>query len=436
MQQKIHFIGIGGIGVSALARYYAARGYAVSGSDMADSPLLDDLRREGIAVTHKHARAHVPAGCGLVIYSAAVHEDNPEYKAAQKAGIPLMSYAEALGALTKQYVTLAVAGSNGKSTTTALLALMLVEAGLDPTVIVGTRLKEFGGSNMRLGKSRYLVIEADEYNRSFWHHAPRIAIITNIDADHLDIYKNLAGVIAGFRRYVTGLPPGAIVVANAADKNSMRALKGVAANIVYFHKSGAPVPRWKIGVPGAFNRLNAEAAWRAAKLVGVTKAAAVRAAAAFRGSWRRMEELAPIAGTRAAGLPGLFFADYAHHPTKIAATIAALREAHPKKHLFIVFQPHQRERLTFLFKAFLGAFAGADTVGILPTYEVLGRESGAGKTAEDLCRGIARKQHAVYLKKLEEAFTLIPKDGLTVFMGAGSIDALTRKYFKSKLMPM
>lgn len=440
MHQKIYCIGIGGIGISALARYYRARGAMVSGSDRADSELISDLRKEGIAVSIGHKAGHIPWHTDMVIYSAAVREENPEMQECRSRGIPVMSYAEALGEVTKQYITIAVSGSHGKSTTTALLSLMLIKAGLDPTVIIGTRLAEFNGANMRLGGSRYLVIEADEWNRSFWHYSPAIAVITNIDNEHLDTYANLAGVIAGFRHYIRALPLDAAVVMNAEDKNSMHAARGAACRIVLFNEGGAAKVRWPLKILGDFNQLNAEAAWCAAEMLGVKKKIAAEAVAAYHGSWRRMEPLKPHAFSQKEFPRGTFFSDYAHHPNEIKATIQAFRERYPRRRLLVIFQPHQEERLTNLFSDFARAFGEAPQIAFLPVYKVVGREQEDGKTSHDLYRALRamrkseRAQSVFYLKKFADAFKLM-EGQVVVFMGAGDIDAEARKYFKSLLLP-
>ncbi len=430
MQEKIHFIGIGGIGMSALARYYVAKGWAVSGSDMGESELVNELRREGIFIFIGHAAKNVPRGVARVVRSAAIRMENPELREARARDYEVRSYAEALGDLTKQYVTLAVSGAHGKSTTTALLALMLIKAKLDPTVIIGTRLAEFNGSNMRMGKSRYLVIEADEYDRSFFQYAPAVVAITNVDAEHLDTYGNLLGVIAAFRQYIGALPKGATAAINAEDENSVKAAKGAACHIVMFNKKGRIPAPWPLKVPGRFNQLNAEAAYQVARTVGVSKKVAMDAVRAFRGSWRRMEPLVPL--DPAAFPKATFFSDYAHHPNEIKATIGALREKYPRRKILVIFQPHHRDRLTRLFKDFVTAFDGVTHVGLLPVYQVAGRESGEGKTTEDLYQAIAKRQSVSYLKNFDEARTLI--DGqVVVFMGAGSIDRDLRKHFSSGL---
>ena len=325
----------------------------------------------------------------------------------------------------------------------AVLALMLVHAGLDPTVIIGPRLAEFGGKNMRIGKSRYLVIEADEWNRSFFHYAPAVAVITNVDAEHLDTYRNLTGVITAFKKYIVALPKQATVIVNAQDKNSMQAVKGCRRTIIKFNEKGKRVAKWPLMVAGGFNQLNAEAAYRAAAVVGVTRAVASEAVASFKGSWRRMEPLIPRAEVEARGI---FFSDYAHHPNEIIATIGALKEKYRSvgtakgKKLFVVFQPHQVARLTALFPAFVQSFDESDQVALLPAYQVAGREVKGGKTGEDLYKALVKRRGKTaagtvfYLKNVTEALTLI--DGqVVVFMGAGTIDAEARAYFSSQLLP-
>ncbi len=443
MHEKIHFIGIGGIGVSALARYYCAKGARLSGSDLVESDLVRELTAEGVIMRIGHHADNLLRDVARVVYSAAVTADNPELREAKRRGLPCMSYAEALGELTKQYITIGVSGAHGKSTTTALLSLMLARAGLDPTVIIGTRLAEFGGKNVRIGTSRYLIIEADEWNRSFFHYAPAIAVITNVDAEHLDTYKNLGGVIKAFNKYLTSLPKEATVIINAQDKNSMQAARGCRRKIIKFNEKGKRMSKWPLMVAGAFNQLNAEAAYRAASVLGVTRMAAQEAVATFKGSWRRMEPLAPRAGLTA---QGIFFADYAHHPNEIRATIGAFKAKYRSvgttkgKKLFVVFQPHQVARLTALFPAFVQSFDAADQVALLPAYQVAGREVVGGKTSEDLYKAMVKRRGKLaegtvfYLKNVAESLNLI--DGqVVIFMGAGAIDEEVRKYFVSQLLP-
>ena len=441
--KKVHFIGIGGIGMSALAQYYLAKGWQVSGSDLAESEMTEKLKKAGIEISLGHRALNLLEKVDRVIYSAAVGEDNAEMEQARVLGCEIISYAQALGELTRQYITLAVSGAHGKSTTTALLSLMLIKAELDPTVIIGTRLKEFEGNNFRLGRSRYLVIEADEYNKSFLNFYPTIAVVTNIDKEHLDTYGDLQGVIAAFAQYFKNIPSLGTLIVNGKDKNTEAAVGewrggGLSDVGCQMMRYGLKKNNWKMKIPGEFNQLNAEAAWQAAKILGVAKPTAQKAVAGYSGSWRRMEELTP---KRAAlrQVQGLrFFSDYAHHPTEIKATTMALKEKFPGKKLTVIFQPHQLKRLNNLFDDFVTAFDQCDRLILLPAYQVAGRETGGQKTAKDLFITIKQrnqKNNCFYLQNFSRTIKLIKQfpNSVVVFMGAGDIDNEVRNYFKSKL---
>ncbi|GAI04639.1 unnamed protein product [marine sediment metagenome] len=193
---RVHFIGIGGIGVSALAQYYLAKRHQVNGSDLASSEIIELLKKKGAKIlTGKHQAKNLPQNTDLVIYSPAVQLDNSELTEAKKCRIKCQSYPEALGELTKQYYTIAISGTHGKSTVVAMIGLILAKAGLDPTVILGTKLKEFGNSNFRMGKSKYLVIEADEWQASFLNYWPKVIVLTNIEREHLDLFFTMNFII-------------------------------------------------------------------------------------------------------------------------------------------------------------------------------------------------------------------------------------------------
>jgi UDP-N-acetylmuramate--alanine ligase len=199
---KIHLIGIGGIGVSALAQYYLSKGHKVSGSDLVASEITDFLKKKGIKIFIGNFAKNIKKDFDLVIYSPAVKQDNQELKKAKQFKIKTQSYPEALGDLTKEYYTIAVAGAHGKSTTASMIALALTKAGLNPTVIVGTKIKEFGGSNFRFGESKLLVIEACEYDSSFLYYLPDIIVITNVDKEHLDYFKTFSNVKKAFKNFI------------------------------------------------------------------------------------------------------------------------------------------------------------------------------------------------------------------------------------------
>ncbi|MFA5746838.1 MAG: Mur ligase domain-containing protein [Candidatus Paceibacterota bacterium] len=228
---KIHFIGIGGIGVSALAKHYLENGWQVSGSDLHSSDITETLERSGAKITiGEHRAENVPTGTDKVVYSPAVQEINPEFKRVEEMqaanpGLQLLSYPQALGELTKERFTIAVCGTHGKSTTTSMVGLILAGSELDPTIVVGTKLKELDGSNYRAGGSRYLVIEACEHKASFLSYWPKITILTSLEADHLDHYKNLKNYAKGFKDFISHLPKDGYLIANKDDKNVQKILK-------------------------------------------------------------------------------------------------------------------------------------------------------------------------------------------------------------------
>lgn len=440
--QSIHFIGIGGIGMSSLARYYIAKGWRVTGSDVQDSDIIAQLKKIDVDVAIGHRALNIPEKADRVVHSAAIQNENPELEQARLLGIQTLRYAEALGELTRQYITVAVAGAHGKSTTTALLSLMLIAGGLDPTVIIGTQLKEFGGTNFRLGKSRYLVIEADEYDRSFLHYYPTIAIVTNIDREHLDTYGSLEQIVEMFAKFFNNVSNVGTLVVNGKDENIKKAI-GKRPVIVF---GNAKFKKWPLKISGVFNQLNAEAAYLAAHQLGVSRAMAQKAVAAYHGSWRRMEPLIPKRkfifrqGSDRSRSPTAvgqkFFSDYAHHPTEIRATINAFQERFPRKKIVIVFQAHQLDRLNRLFDDFVGAFDMAHFLILLPEYRVAGRESSGVKTTKDLHRAIVDRSvvPVQFVSSIGRALVASKiTNSVVVFMGAGDIDAQVRKYFRSKL---
>ena len=437
--KRAHFIGIGGIGISALARCFLSRGWEVRGSDIEEFPTVKDLKNDGIKITTGVNLANIKKGLDLVVYSA-VWANHPELKRAKALGIETRNYAEALGELTKDYFTIAVSGSHGKSTTTSMLSMILVKAGLDPTVIVGTKLKEFGGSNFRAGKSKYLVIEADEWNKSFLNYWPQAVILTNIDKEHLDTYGTEASVVKTFSEYVSHLPQNGILIANWQDKNSRKVALGSGRKIIFYNKSR--ISARYLRVPGAHNRLNAEAAWQAAKTLGVKKVVADSALASYRGAWRRLEL---IQNSKFKNQNLCVYSDYAHHPTEIKATLQALREKHPNQKIVCVFQPHQADRLTRLFPEFTKAFDGADEIVLLPIYKPKGRESRRfkfgrpittsallknEKTSFDLHKVLKKRTSVEYcgsFSALSKYFNADQKNSVFVFMSAGDLDSWLRR---------
>ncbi len=442
-QLSIYFIGIGGIGISSLARLYKSKGWKVSGSDAVASELISTLRKEDIHVTIGHKRENIKPDLNLVVYNRAIHPDNPEILAAKKFHIKTLPYADVLGKLTKEYITIAITGSHGKTTTTALAALALIKGDYDPTVLIGTTLKEFGGKNIRVGKSDYLVIEADDFGAAFTAYSPTVATVTNIDREHLDFYKNFNNVKKAFLKFLSHVKPGGLMILNRDDaplwglrsRIAARAKKN-SVTIVWYSSVEATAKKIKknISIPGKHNILNATAVFELGRFLEIPEEKILSAIHSYHGAWRRMELRGKFKGARV-------FDDYAHHPTEIAATLQAFREKFPEKKILCVFQPHQVQRLALLFREFQTAFNEADETLILPLYHVAGRDAVIpNRDSEALVRAIQKKQPRkpiFYLAnpaKLKDAIVALDDTPLSrkviVMMGAGDIVKLTDALIK------
>lgn len=428
MQKNIHFIGIGGIGVSALARYYLGNGFKISGSDIASSEITDAMKKLGAKIyIGEHNEKNLPANTELVIYSPAVSLSNPEIKKAKKQGIKIQSYPQALGDLTKTHFTIAVSGTHGKSTTTSMLGLLLTKANFDPTVIVGTKLNEFGNSNCRIGKSQILVIEADEHFGSFLNYSPKIIVLTSIEADHLDYYKNFSNLLKAFKQYINKLPKDGILVYNGDDKNIPKIINK-AKNIKYSLKQSDAKKLKKImQIPGEYNISNALAVLSVAKILNISDKISFKTISEYKGSWRRFE----IIKTK----PFTLISDYAHHPTEIKATLKGVREKFPKNKIICIFQPHQYERTLYLFKDFVKVFkeAPVDKLLITDIYGVMGREQKGIEKKVNSKKLVmaANKQNVIYISTIEKIINYLKKEtkpgDVVIIMGAGDIYKLAYK---------
>lgn len=451
---KIHFIGIGGIGVSALAQYYLANGHEVSGSDLATSEIIEYLKQRGVKVfIGEHKAENLPTGgVSLTIFSPAVKPNNPEYIAAKKLSAKLQSYPEALGELTKDYYTIAVSGTHGKSTTTAMLALVLEKSGLDPTVIIGTKIKEFGNTNFKAGKSQYLVIEADEHFSSFLNYWPKIIVLNNIEKEHLDHYKNLSNILKTYKQYIFHLPSDGYLVANGDDKNIAKILNAKIKVAKFKIKQPESLKVKKaLKVPGKHNVYNGLAVLSVSRILNIPDKTTLKTLSEFKGTWRRFD----LSETILDGKKITLISDYGHHPTEIKATLEAVREKFPNpvklrhgvnpvkragarhgagKTIWCVFQPHQHQRTHYLYKDFVNVFKKAKINNIIITdiYDVAGRETKAiNKTtsSQGLIKSI-KKKSVIYLpmgdikKYLEEN---IKRGDVLLIMGAGDIYNLTKE---------
>jgi UDP-N-acetylmuramate--alanine ligase len=436
--KKVHFIGVGGIGVSALARYYASEGWLVFGSDLAESEITEGLKNIGLEFFSGTAdlAAIKP---DLVVFSPAVPETDFELKQARAMGIKCLSYPQALGELTKKYFTIAVCGTHGKSTTTSMLGLLLSRAGLDPTVIVGTKLKEFGDTNFLPGKSKYLVIEACEHLGSFLNYWPKITVITNIEADHLDYYKTEENVRRAFFEFAGHLGKDGILIANGDDKNTTDLIGQLDKNGFKIVKYGLSQPEAEVlastlSVPGKHNISNALSALAVARELGIADETSFKALSEYHGSWRRFQ----IDEIKVDSKNVLLLSDYGHHPTEIRATLEAVRQKWPKKTIKVIFQPHQFQRTYYLFDDFARVFreAPVDRLAVTDVYGVAGREAGetnyeaiAGKLAK-----AAAKDSVFYLPRAKAESWIrenIGEGEVLVIMGAGDVYDLSKLLISS-----
>lgn len=415
MKKKIHFIGIGGIGMSALARYFLSEGDIVTGSELVKSEITDGLEKVGVLITKKIKDVD------LVVYSNALRDNNPELKKARKLGIKCITYPEALGELTKKYFTIAISGTHGKSTTSAITALILIKNGLDPTVIIGTKLKEFNDSNFRKGKSNYLVIEADEYKEAFLNYNPDIIVLTNIEADHLDYYKNIDNILNAFEKYTKRLSKGGTIIANKDDSNILRLLRNKKFKSFSLKNKDAKEVSSALKIPGEYNVSNALAALEVAKTLKIKKLDAIKALSEYHGSWRRFE----IFKTKDL----IIISDYAHHPTAVLKTLVATREKFKNKKITCIFQPHQYHRTYSFFNEFVNVFkrAPVDQLIISKIYDVAGREdkkSKASVSSAKLAKAV-NNPRVVSMEKFEDikkyVYDNCKKGEVVVVMGAGDV---------------
>lgn len=446
--KKIHFVGIGGIGISALAKLLSRRGAEVTGSDLIDSSVTRGLELEGKQVFIGHAAENVPTDCDLIIYSPAVPTNSPERVVARERGVPEMSYPEALGELSKEFRTIAVAGTNGKSTTTAMLGLILEEAGFDPTVIVGTKVPSFKHGNMRVGKTgSWLVVEACEYREHFLNLHPEFAVITNIEEDHLDYYRDLEHIREAFQKFVDKVPEIGRVIFNADDltchsliyKNSVsfgerngeyravNRISGLGQQTFELWLDNNNLGNIVLQVPGDFNAMNAMAAAVTALVIGVPFGAVQVGLEKFFGVWRRFERVGSFKGADV-------FSDYGHHPTAIKGTLKAAREFFPGRRLVHCFQPHQHERTKTLFNDFVDSFNDADVLIIPEIFVVAGRTENYDISSRDLVEAIKEKypnKEVFYSPDLLSAERLlnsiVQENDVLIIQGAGDVDDLARR---------
>ncbi len=441
--QHIHFVGIGGIGMSGIAEVLINLGYKVSGTDLAQSEITDRLTDLGGTIHIGHDAGRIK-GADVVVKSSAIREDNPEVAAARQAHVPVIPRAEMLAELMrlKKY-GIAIAGSHGKTTTTSLVGWILAQAGLDPTVIIGGKVNNLEGSNAKLGAGDFLVAEADESDASFLKLSPVLEIVTNIDLEHLDYYRDIDQIKNVFLEFINKIPFYGAAILCLDNQRITEILPAVEKRIITYGMTGqADIHAGKItaaglhsnfevlrgketlgeitlSLPGRHNIYNALAAVAAGLELEIPFATIAAAIRNFSGVQRRLQIREEEKGI-------LVVDDYGHHPTEVRATIGALRDAWPGRRLVVLFQPHRYTRTKALYKEFLTAFHGADLLFLTGIYAA-GEKPIAGITAEFLLEGIKRhgQRHAYLVPLVDDlpaqVVPMLAEGDVVLTLGAGNI---------------
>lgn len=439
---RVHFIGIGGISMSGLAEILLQENFQVSGSDAHESPLTKRLEEKGAAIYIGQRASNIEDSIDLVVYTAAIHPDNPEYACVVKKGIPLLTRAELLGQIMANYsMPIAVSGTHGKTTTTSMVSHMLLEGGCDPTVTVGGILPAIGG-NIRVGKSGFFVTEACEYTNSFHSFLPKISIILNVDADHLDFFRDIDHIRQSFRQFAQILPTDGCLIINSDTPEYQTITDGLPCKVVtyglenpgnytassiQFDKKGnpsficikdsQPLGTFTLSIPGIHNVSNALAAIALGLELGLDIDVIRKGLTGFSGTDRRFQHKGSIGGVT-------IIDDYAHHPTEIRATLSSAKN-YPHEKLWCVFQPHTYTRTHALFTDFAQALTLADHVVLADIYAAREKNT-IGITSKDLQKEIQKLgTPCEYFPTFDEIENFLLENctngDLVMTMGAGDI---------------
>lgn len=438
----VHFIGIGGISMSGLAEILLSRKFPVSGSDSHESALTEQLAAQGAVVHYPQMAENITDDIDVVVYTAAIHPDNPEFRAAQEKNLPMLTRAQLLGEIMRNYKeAINVSGTHGKTTTTSMITEILLEAHKDPTVSVGGMLKDIGG-NIRVGGQETFVVEACEYTNSFLSFFPTIEVILNVEADHLDFFKDIDDIRHSFKLFAEKLPEDGLLVINKDIKHSeyfTQALKcrvatfghekdaDYTANFISYDKfahpsytlfyKGEELAQVELGVTGEHNIYNSLAAVAVARSLDIPMEVILRGLKRFTGTDRRFQKKGSVNGFT-------IIDDYAHHPQEIAATIEAAKK-YPHRKLWIVFQPHTYSRTAALLDDFAGALSQADEIVLADIYAAREKNT-IGISSDDLRKHMLEQNTNVYyIPKFEdiEDFLLqhVEEGDVLITMGAGDI---------------
>ncbi len=447
--KKVYISGIGGIGVSALARFFIHRGVEVQGSDIHKSEITDELEKIGVKINFEQKEENITFSTDILVYSSAVPLENPERQKAKKENIPQKSYFEILGEVSRDFNTVAISGTNGKSTTTAMLASCLIDAEKDPTVIVGSNFEKLD-MNFRAGNSNLFIMEACEYRAHMLLLRPQTIILTNIEEDHLDFYKDLNHIVQTFQQYVSGLrDENNLLIINNDDVNirqlnlpkckvvnygliggadvwafNIRKLAGVQKFSVSYY--GRDLGEFELQVPGDHNIYNALAAIAYSLSLEIPIGKIKQSLAEFKGIWRRFEIIKNDDYT--------VISDYAHHPTALKTLIRGTKEFFPGRRVITVFQPHQKDRTMKLFGDFVKSFTEAEIVILAEIYDVKGREANIKISSKDIVEKVKQNDPKKQIEYAEDLLSakiktksIIEKGDVVLVVGAGDIYEIAKE---------
>lgn len=461
----VHLIGIGGIHVSAIAKLLLAQGVSLSGSDLAENEQTSELSASGVKIAIGQSTSSMPSETEAVVFSSAVATTNPERIETEKRGLPSFNSHQFLGLLGERMKQIVITGTHGKSTTTAMMALVAKEAGLDPTVVVGTIVPQLTQGNVEVGQSDWLIVEGDEFDHHFLSYRPTVLVINNIEGDHFDIYPTVEAMIEAYRQMLALVIDGGTIIANGDDthvralldemRSSLQA-RGIQIKTIGTRNESTiligkrtiqngeqhiPISSTELRenleivlkIPGAMNAMNAVMCYGVSEALGLSMAKTLAALTSFRGIWRRLEKIDEKEGMTV-------FSDYGHHPTAVTKTLEAVKEFYPDRRLVLCFQPHHRNRTKHLFLEFVPSFDLADELMLVEIYDVAGRDQSEDNdiSSQDLCdairhhdadRGVKRevqfaKDGAVALQQLQQ---LKRSGDVIVIMGAGSIYTIAKQ---------
>jgi UDP-N-acetylmuramate--alanine ligase len=450
--KHIHFIGIGGIGMSGLAEYYLKNGYDVSGSDITDSHIIHRLVNLGAKINIGHSKDNINSFINIVVYTSAVHKDNPELERAEELHLRTIRRAELLGEIVNDKYLIAVSGTHGKTTTTAMIGKVLIDSGLDPLVFVGGNVSFFEGGAARIGKGKYAVVEADEYDRSFLALKPDIAVITNIDSDHLDVYKDLNDIKETFKQFCDNSKPGSKIIYCGDDRNirsiipsitrdkisygfdnsnylkitdyNFRASK-ISFSIINSYRSYKNV---SIDLIGRHNVLNSTACFAVSKALNIDFEKYKSSLKSFNTVDRRLQLKYSVKNIQV-------YDDYSHHPREIEMSLEALRESFKNRRLITVFQPHLYSRTRDLYKDFARQLAIADKIFLLDIYPA--REEPIENVSSKLIFDEIKKINGDVEHMPDKGqvvgrlMEIVRPDDIIIFQGAGDITLLCEEFIKN-----